>query len=282
MGGKATLRSARIGRINYINTIPFYHDLLKEQPNTVILEGSPAKINHLISTDQVDIAPISSLEYALHQDRYVLFPDLCIGSRDFARSVLLLSKERIEGLNHEDIVLTDKSFSSQALLKILLKYKYEFENKFIVSKEKPDEMLELGKAVLTIGDEALFYKPKEFVYKYDLSELWWDWTHLPFCFSVWAVRKEFYKENSSAVLKFYKLLKENTERNLQDLEALIRDSLSCTIADDRFASIFGYLFNLTYFLDEQMLKGLQHYYDLAHQAGLVPQVNQIHFFEVGK
>ena len=277
--GLALKSKARVGRIAYVNTAPFYYQLFDKETPVAFVEGTPTEINELMAKGQIDLAPISSLEYAAHQDQYLLLPALCIGSRDFSRSVLLLSRERIEGLNRAKIVLSKKSFSSVALLKILLKFKYHFENDFVVEDGTPDEMLERGKAVLAIGDEALFYKPKEFMYKYDLSELWWDWTELPFCFSVWAVRRKYYNQNPSEVHEFCRNLRLTTECNLQDLETLLKKALGLTIADDKFSQVFGYLFNLNYFLDHEMKEGLELFYRLAARLELTPPVKEIHFIE---
>lgn len=244
------------------------------------MEGSPAEINDLMRCGEIDFAPISSLEYALHQDQYVLLPNLCIGSRDFSRSVLLLSRERIEGLNNQKIILSKKSLSSAALLKIILKFKYRFSNEFLIGSGFPEEMLKDAGSVLAIGDEALFFKPSEFLYKYDLSELWWNWTDLPFCFALWAVRREFYQEHSREVYQFYKQLKENVERNLQDLETLLKEAFNLTVASQDFSRIFGYLFNLNYYLDPEMKKGLELFYNFANRADLAPPVNKINFIEV--
>jgi len=270
----------RIGRITYVNTTPFYYQLFGEASQIAFVEGAPTDINDLMSKGLIDVAPISSLEYALHQDRYVLLPNLCIGSRDFSRSVLLFSRERMDGLNKAKIVLSKKSLSSVVLLKILLKFKYRFENDFVIGSGTPDEMLKEGKAVLAIGDDALFYKPKEFLYKYDLSELWWNWAELPFCFSVWAVRHKYYEEHPREVYEFYRKLKGTAERNLQDLETLLKEALGFTVADDQFSQLFGYLFNLNYFLDQEMKEGLELFYRLAARAELAPKVNEIRFIEV--
>ncbi len=270
----------KIGKISFVNTTPFYFHLLSTSKIPFFVEGSPAEINELMNQNKIDFAPISSLEYALHQDQYLLLPNLCIGSRDFSRSVLLLSKERIAGLEGTKIMLSKKSLSSAALLKILLKFKHRFTNEFVVGNGTPKEMLETSDAVLAIGDEALFFKPKEFLYKYDLSELWWNWTELPFCFAVWAVRREFYREHPQEVFEFYNKLKENLQINLQDLETLLREALNLTVADENFSKVFGYLFNLNYYLDSEMKKGLELFYNFAARADLAPAVNHISFVEV--
>ena len=281
MAGKLALKvKARIGKIAYANTVPFYYQLLEEGSSATFIEGSPTEINGFMSKGRIDFAPISSLEYALRQQQYILLPELCIGSRDFSRSVLLLSRERIEGLNGTKIVCSKKSLSSVALLKILLRFKYRLTNEFVLAGGTPDEMLEQGKAALAIGDEALFYKPKEFLYKYDLSELWWNWTELPFCFAVWAVRRRYYEDHPREVVEFYRRLKANVERNLQDLELLLKEAFSLTVADDQFSQMFGYLFNLNYYFDREMKHGLELFYRFAARAGLAPKVKEIQFVEV--
>jgi len=277
---RLVVKVCRVGRINYINTLPFYHQLFGAEESVALLDGTPAEINRWMHAGELDVAPISSLEYAHHPDEYLLLPDLSIGARDFSRSVLLVSREQIQGLNGQNIVLSEKSLSSQALLRILLRFKYHFDNDFEIAGGSPDEMLQRGKAALVIGDEALLYKPKEFLYKYDLSELWWDWAQRPFCFAVWAIRRAFYEANPREVFWFHKRLKENVERNLQDLETLIKEGLGLTIADEHFSTVFGYLFNLYYSLDEEMRKGLELFFRFAARAGLAPKVERFHFLEV--
>ena len=279
MDRELKVKNLRVGKIAYLNTLPFYHGLFQEDESVSLVEGAPSEINRWMSEGKLDFAPVSSLEYALHSDQYILLPDLCIGSRDFSRSVLLVSHEHLKGLDGEKIVLTEKSLSSQVLLQILLKYKCLFNNEFTVSAGTPDEMLREGKAALVIGDEALFYRPKQFVYKYDLSELWWDWTKRPFCFALWAVRRSFYQEFPNQTFWFFRKLKENTERNMQDLELLIREGLEMTIANENFATVFGYLFNLNYHLDHEMLKGLELFFRLAARLGLAPKVDRLRFIE---
>ncbi len=280
MSQKLTLANARVGKITFVNTAPFYFNLFTSTQTASYMEGSPTEINELMSRGEIDFAPISSLEYALHQDQYILLPNLCIGSRDFSRSVLLFSREKIEGLNGRKIMLSKKSLSSASLLKIILKFRYRFSNEFVIGSGSPEEMLQTTDSVLAIGDDALFFKPKEFLYKYDLSELWWNWTELPFCFAVWAVKREFYEQYPREVFEFYNQLKQNLERNLQDLETLLNEAFSLTVADENFSRIFGYLFNLNYYLDEDMKKGLELFYRFAERAQLIPQVKKIDFIEV--
>lgn len=276
---RATLR---IGRIRYTNAIPFYHGLFQEHPpfGFEFYEDCPANLNLAMREGKIDIAPISSLEYLNHQDDYRLLPDLAIGSRDFSGSVLLLSKEKIEGLGKARIALSRESLSSAALLKILLKFRYKLENQFVETDSNPEQMLSRNKAALVIGDDALFYQPKEFVFKYDLSELWWNWTQKPFCFAVWAVRREFAENYRKETAAFYRALRRNLDRNLVDLERLVKEALHMSFIDKRFPQVFGYLFNLSYGLDAEMREGLAIFYRLAHRMQLSPAPKRPEFFEI--
>lgn len=273
--------SLRVGKIRYHNTLPFYHGLapLLEETGWELewVSGTPVQINQKMRSGEIDLAPISSLEYLNHPDQYLLLPDLCIGSRDFSASVLLLSKVPVEGLNGASISISEESLSAATLLKILLKFKYRFENSFHVMPSNPAQMLARSQACLVIGDEGLFYRPKAFLYKTDLSELWWDWLAQPFCFSVWAVRKSYYEEHTGEVSRFHEKLKFNLEKNLQDIEKLLREGLGLTLADEKFPVLFGYLFNLSYGLDESMKEGLGQFFRYAHELGVSPPFKDLEF-----
>lgn len=274
----------RLGRIRYLNTLPFYHGLASPSgKNGFDLEwesGPPSEINQKIREGKIDVAPISSLEYLNHQEKYLLFPDFCIGSRDFSTSVLLLSKERMEGLDGATLSLSEESLSAATLVKILLKFKFKFQNRFRVEPSNPAEMLTRSRGCLVIGDDALFFRPREFVFKTDLSEAWWDWTKLPFCFSLWAVRRAHYEEHSNEIRRLYRRLKSNLERNLEDLEKLLREGLGLTLADEKFPTVFGYLFNLNYHLDSSMREGLELFFHFAHRLGVSPRLGKLEFIEI--
>lgn len=276
MGKDALKNKPRVGQISYTNCIPFYHQLQDFE----FLKSVPAEVNQAMHEGAVDIAPVSSLEYLNHAEDYYVLPQFAIAAREFSGSVILFSHKKIESLNGVKIALTRESLSSSALLKILLKFKYQFENDFVVEESNPEGMLEKYSAALVIGDDALFYHPKEFVYKYDLAELWWRWTGKPFCFAVWAVRRTFADAHPEAVELFAQELKSNLENNLSNLEALIKNSMRLTFLDARFSKVFGYLFNLNYVLDAETQQGLQLFYRLANRLQSAPKPEKISFFEL--
>jgi chorismate dehydratase len=274
----------RIGKIKYLNCLPYYFGLTERlrakgfESEMSFFESYPAEINQAMDRGEIDAAPVSSLEYLQHQDKYLLLPDIAIGTRLFVRSVLLISKKKIEQLDHAVIALSKESLSSAGLVRILLKQKYGHSNTFDLTDQDPEAMLAKYPAALVIGDQALFCQPKELVYKYDLGELWQSWTGKPFVFSLWVVRRAFAVRHPDVLRHFAAVLKENLLRNLEDPENLLKQALGITPADKRFCQLLGYLVNLQYGLDQDMQEGVLRFFELAHKEGLVPAPKPLEFF----
>ncbi|MEI7751344.1 MAG: menaquinone biosynthesis protein [Candidatus Omnitrophota bacterium] len=274
----------RIGKIRYLNCLPFHFGLVERlrskglESEMSFFESYPAEINQAMEKGEIDAAPVSSLEYLQHQDDYLLLSDLAIGTRLFARSVLLLSKKKIENLDHAVIALSRESLSSAGLVRILLSKKYKHRNTFELVDQDPEAMLSKYSAALVIGDQALFCQPKELIYKYDLGELWQSWTGKPFVFALWVVRKSFAAQHPEVVRDFHKVLKENLLKNLADPEGLLKKALGIAPSDKKFCQLLGYLVNLQYTFDRDMQEGVLRFFELAHEEGLAPAPKPLQFF----
>ncbi|PIQ87406.1 MAG: hypothetical protein COV74_00865 [Candidatus Omnitrophica bacterium CG11_big_fil_rev_8_21_14_0_20_45_26] len=272
-------KKLKIGRISYLNTLPFYFELFQTGDVCVTQNGYPAQINQWMQEGAIDIAPISSLEYGRHPDAYYLLPGVSIGARRHSGSVLLFSREPIERLKSQPIAVSEESYSSQILLKILLAKRFHSDHQFIPLSGTIDSMLEAAPACLAIGDKALFYRSSNFCYKYDLSEWWYEWTGLPFCFAVWAVRREACQENAAAVRSFSDQLKVSLERNLNQLPVLIEKELNLSIADEKYALVYSYLSQLSNHLNEEMQTGLKRFFELACEINAIEKVPPLEFIQ---
>ncbi|MFH1799870.1 MAG: menaquinone biosynthesis protein [Candidatus Omnitrophota bacterium] len=276
----------RIGKIHYLNCLPFYSGLVEMlrakgvESEISFFESYPSEINQALEKGEIDVAPVSSLEYLQYQDDYFLLPDLAIGTRLFARSVLLLSKIKIEHLYGSVIALSRESLSSAGLVRILLSKKYGHRNTFELTGQDPEAMLQKYPAALVIGDQALFCQPKELVYKYDLGELWRSWTGKPFVFALWAARKDFAARHPVWLWALAESLKENLSKNLANLEGLLKQGLGIGPSDKRFCQTLGYLGNLHYALDADMKEGVLRFFELAHEEGLAPAPKPLEFFSL--
>lgn len=183
----------KIGQIEYANCTPLFH-VLRERSSCSgyeFIQGVPAELNRLLLTGRIDVCPSSSIEYAYHPERYALLPQLSISSVGAVASVLLFSDVPVEKLDGRKVLLSSESATSVNLLKILLTQRFGCSCTYEVTR--PDVPVADGAAaaLLLIGDSALrasMGKSNRFVY--DLGELWYSWTGLPFVYALWICRSE--------------------------------------------------------------------------------------------
>ncbi len=83
----------RLGRVDFINTFPIVWALDRHLPAGLAQETAavPTALNRMLAAGEIDVANISSIEYARHADEWVLLPSLCIGSAGAVESVHLVT-----------------------------------------------------------------------------------------------------------------------------------------------------------------------------------------------
>src|SRR5258705_3863986 len=159
----------RLGRIGYVNMAPVFFRLEAEVDEIV---GVPTELNRRLLGGDLDVAPISSIEYARNADTLRLMPKLCVSSEGAVESIQLISKTPLERIR--TVAVTPESATSVVLTKVLF----------------PDaELVPLGEdaeAKLLIGDAALKSAFEDPTPHHDLGRLWQERTGLPMVFAVWA------------------------------------------------------------------------------------------------
>lgn len=246
----------KVGFIDYKNTIPFGIGSIK---GIEIIRDVPARLNQLIYQDKIDVGIISSAEYIEHYFKYFIFPHLSISSKDRSMSVLILSNKPIH--QTDKIYLTKESKTSVFLAKIILE-------KFLGLKPeyRQFESPKNKDTILVIGDLALKLRDG-FKHAYDLAEIWYKETGLPFTFALWCVRKEFLLENREEVYSFYLKLKENTEKFLNNIHSYID------------IQTVEYLKNLDYSLQEKHIKSLKLFSEYLYQMKLIKSLPDFRFID---
>ncbi|MBI4550239.1 MAG: menaquinone biosynthesis protein [Candidatus Omnitrophica bacterium] len=265
--------SLRVGKISFLNTLPFFHGWEARGGGLAFFEGVPSEINERLRRGEIDTAIASSFLYALHPQDFLILPGYCIGSEGPSRSVILFSKCPAERLDGKKIALSSKSLSAATLLKVLLKLRWGLENSFEESPLPAPEMLKRHDAALMIGDDALFYRAPD-IYSYDLSEVWREWTGLPFCFALWTVRKSFFERNPQKVRAFSALLGAHLRRNLNRLPEAAAQYVLGALEKEL---VIEYLQSLKYRLEEPLVRGLERFYRLAAQCGLTEREAALNF-----
>lgn len=84
------MSEVRLGQVEYINCIPVYHAL--EEGLLVgdieLVKGPPSKLNKMFLDGELDITPISSIEYARHANQCIILPNLSISADGRVESIL--------------------------------------------------------------------------------------------------------------------------------------------------------------------------------------------------
>jgi len=159
----------RLGRISYVNMAPAFFRLDADVDETL---GVPTQLNARLLAGELDLAPISSIEYARHADRLRILPRLCVSSEGAIDSIQLVSKVPLEHVR--SVAVTPDSATSVVLTKVLLP-----EAAHVPLGDPAD-------AKLLIGDAALKSAFEDPTPHYDLGRLWLERTGLPMVFAVWA------------------------------------------------------------------------------------------------
>ena len=161
--------TVRLGRISYVNMAPVFHRLNAEVEE---VSGVPTELNAMLLDGQLDIAPISSIEYARHASALRILPRMCVSSEGAVDSIQLVS--RVPFRQIRSIAVTPESATSVVLTKVLLPH---------VEHVPLDADAD---ARLLIGDAALRSAFEDPTPHYDLGKLWLERTGLPMVFAVWA------------------------------------------------------------------------------------------------
>jgi chorismate dehydratase len=226
----------KIGKIPYANLFPIFYVLEKECDCAVyeFVEGVPSELNRMLRDGEIDVSPSSSIEYLKNPSLYQIIEGHSISSRGPIGSIFLFSKKNIHGLNNSTVHVSSQSETSVALLDIILKKFYGIQCKMQVSRNPENSGAE---AFLLIGDDAIkckaignrqeaigkninkhtIYSPSPIAHRllvYDLGEIWYEKTGLPFVFALWIARKKLFEGEGSRV----KGQKELLNKFIKDLD----------------------------------------------------------------
>ena len=128
----------RLGRISYVNMAPVFFRL---EVDVEEVSGVPTELNRALLAGELDLAPISSIEYARHADRLRILPRLCVGSEGAVDSIQLVSRLPLERVR--SVAVTPESATSAVLTKVLLP-----EAGHVPLGEEADARLLIGDAAL--------------------------------------------------------------------------------------------------------------------------------------
>ncbi len=273
----------RLGRIGYLNVLPLHYPLETGvmTGDFELVAGPPAVLNQLMDQGRLDLSGCSCIEYARRPEKYVIVPDLAIGSRGPVQSVLLLCRTRPEDLDGQTILVSAQTHTSAALVDLLLKrhigvtprYRTGDATALLAAGERPE-------AILCIGDEALnLRRHPDYPGRMDLGEAWRQWTGQPFIFGLWIASKEAVRTRRTEIQAGARLLvaaKKWGQANLDVISAVAAQTSILTEPEMR-----SYFDGLVYDLGSEELAGLRLFYDMLAEAGVIPAAPRLEFLPLG-
>jgi chorismate dehydratase len=219
--------------------------------------GVPTQLNRMLMDGDIDVAPISSIEYARNPEKLTLLPRLCVSSEGAVDSIQLITRKPLEQVR--SVAVTSESATSVVLTKVLL------GDVELVPLDHPAD------ARMLIGDAALRSAFEDPTPHHDLGRLWQERTGLPMVFAVWACRVgigEGLAELERAHLRSLALARSEPE-------------LLARRAAEQYGWPAGFLARyfekLRYHFGPREQQGMMRFFELAHLAGELPAVPELRF-----
>jgi chorismate dehydratase len=248
----------KLGRIGYVNMAPVFFRLEADVDEVV---GVPTELNRQLVAGELDVAPISSIEYARNADTLRLLPRLCVSSDGAVESIQLISKAPLERIR--TVAVTPESATSVVLTRVLFPDAEQVPLEAFSSRD--------AEAKLLIGDAALKSAFEDPTPHHDLGRLWQERTGLPMVFAVWAAP-------------------EPTHPDLPELEEALVSSLRAARANpeqlahesaERYGYPAGFLARyfekLRYRFGPRERAGLYTFLELARDVGELDEVPELRF-----
>jgi chorismate dehydratase len=258
----------RVSVVDFLNARPLTWGLLQEPPAGVsISRDLPSACAEKLASGEADVGLIPSIEYQ-RIPGLLAVRGLGIAAASEVRSVLLVSDVSREKIR--SVSLDPASRTSAALTRILLRRRYGLSPSYTEGRSSGDSspnVLARPDARLIIGDPALKTRQDGRVVL-DLAAEWRAFSGHPFVFAFWAVRAEVASAEAST------LLRRSYESGRAHFTELVSSEASATGLSK--AVVEDYLRHaLHYELEQGDVQGLELFYGMASEDGLIPRARPI-------
>ncbi len=263
----------RVGHIQFLNCLPIYWGLMRSGAllDVDLRKDTPDRLSAALVAGDLDIGPITLVEYLKHADQLLLLPDLAVGSDGPVLSVNLVSTRPPAELDGRPVALGSTSRTGVLLAQMLLSERYGVEPTYFSCPPDLSLMLREADAAALIGDpalRALYEAPALGLQVIDLADAWREWTGLPMVFAVWAVRKDFAEAHPGRVKDVHEAFQRSKELCLGELDAVAEAAARWEPFDA--ATLANYFRALDFSLGERQQQGVREFARRAANRGEVP------------
>lgn len=258
-------RRPHVGHIQFLNCLPLYWGLMRSGAllDVDLTKDTPDRLNDALVRGDLDIGPISLVEYLRHADDLLVLPDLAVGSDGPVLSVNLIAKAPIPDLTH--IALGSTSRTSVLLAQLLLEERYATTPTYATMPPDLTAMLLEADGAVLIGDAALRAAKRTDLHVTDLGREWRDWTGLPMVFAVWAARRDFADAHPGVVKDVHDAFVRSLDLSLANVAEVAAQAARWEALDA--AELERYFTTLDFRLGERQLQGLREFARRAAPRG---------------
>lgn len=255
-----TVPRPRVGHIQFLNCLPLYWGLVHSGAllDVDLRRDTPDRLSDRLVEGDLDIAPISLVEYLRHADELTLLPDLAVGSDGPVMSCVLVSQLPLGQLDSELVTLGSTSRTTIELAKMVLEERIGVRPRYLTCPPDLPAMMLEGPAAVLIGDAALRATlhdgPRLGLDVHDMGAAWRDWTGLPMVFAVWAARRSFAADNPGLVKDVHDAFVRSREISLDRVGEVAESAARWEDFDA--SALVRYFQTLDFSLGERQLAGL--------------------------
>jgi chorismate dehydratase len=234
-------------------------------------KDTPDQLNAALIRGDLDIGPISLVEYLRHADDLLLLPDLAVGSDGPVLSVNMVSTKPPAEITR--LALGSTSRTGVLLAQMLLEQRYGVRPEMFRCPPDLTEMLLEADAGVLIGDvalRALHEAPGKGLIVTDLGLAWREWTGLPMVFAVWAVRKDFAQRNPGQVKDVHEAFLRSRDLCLVELDQVAAAAARWEPFDA--TTLAAYFRALDFSLGERQIAGVREFAKRAAALGQAPEL----------
>ncbi|MEV7543652.1 menaquinone biosynthesis protein [Streptomyces sp. NPDC089915] len=213
----------RVGHIQFLNCMPLYWGLARTGTllDMELTKDTPEKLSERLVQGELDIAPITLVEFLRNADRLVALQDIAVGCDGPVMSCVIVSQVPLERLDGARVALGSTSRTSVRLAQLLLAEQYGVRPDYYTCPPDLGLMMQEADAAVLIGDAALRASlhdaPRLGLAVHDLGQMWKDWTGLPFVFAVWAARKDYLAREPEIVREVHEAFLASRDLSLEEV-----------------------------------------------------------------
>ncbi|MBT2397053.1 menaquinone biosynthetic enzyme MqnA/MqnD family protein [Streptomyces sp. ISL-100] len=227
----------RVGHIQFLNCLPLYWGLARTGAllDFELSKDTPERLSEQLVRGDLDIAPVTLVEFLRNADDLVAFPDLAVGCDGPVMSCVIVSQVPLAQLDRARVALGSTSRTSVRLAQLLLAEQYGVQPDYYTCPPDLGVMMQEAEAAVLIGDAALraalHDAPRLGLQVHDLGQMWKDWTGLPFVFAVWAARKDYLAREPDVVKKVHEAFLTSRDLSLEEVGKVAKQAARWEVFD---------------------------------------------------